>query len=83
MLACSAILFLAVFPIPMRLDGTATVAPARTAQIEPEVEGVVRRVFVSEGQKVKQGDVLAELEDWQYRSALAEAEANMEPRTRK
>jgi len=77
-LAASAILFLAVFPIPMRLDGNATVAPARTAQIEPEVEGVVRRVFVSEGQKVRQGDVLAELEDWQYRSALAGAVAKYE-----
>ena len=76
--AALAILFLAVVPIPMRLDGTATVAPARTAQIQPEVEGVVRQVYVREGQKVKQGDILADLEDWQYRSALAQAEAKYE-----
>ena len=62
----------------MRLDGTATVAPARTAQIQPEVEGVVRQVYVREGQRVKQGDILADLEDWQYRSALAQAEAKYE-----
>jgi RND family efflux transporter MFP subunit len=74
-LAALGILFLAVFPVPMRLDGNATVAPARTAQIQPEVEGVVRKVYVREGQKVNQGDVLAELEDWPYRSALAEAQA--------
>ena len=76
--AALAILFLAVVPIPMRLDGTATVAPARTAQIQPEVEGVVRQVYVREGQRVKQGDILADLEDWQYRSALAQAEAKYE-----
>ena len=75
------ILFLAVVPIPLRLDGNATVAPARTAQIQPEVEGVVRQVFVHEGQKVKQGDVLADLEDWPYRSALAEAQAKYETAT--
>ncbi len=76
--AALAILFLTVVPIPMRLDGTATVAPARTAQIQPEVEGVVRQVYVREGQRVKQGDILADLEDWQYRSALAQAEAKYE-----
>lgn len=77
-LAGLAVLFLAVFPVPMRLDGTATVAPARTAQIQPEVEGVVRKVYVVEGQKVSQGEVLAELEDWPYRSALVEAQAKYE-----
>jgi len=80
-LAGLVILILAVVPIPMRLDGNATVAPARTAKIQPEVEGVVRQVFVHEGQKVKQGDVLADLEDWPYRSALAEAQAKYETAT--
>ncbi|MGZ3640327.1 MAG: efflux RND transporter periplasmic adaptor subunit, partial [Ktedonobacterales bacterium] len=72
------ILFLAVFPLPMRVDGNATVAPARSAQVQPEIEGVVRQVYVHEGQHVQRGQVLADLEDWEYRSALAGAKAKLE-----
>jgi len=68
-------LFLIFFPIPMRLVGDASVAPQNTAQIQPELEGVVRSIAVHEGDTVKKGTVLAELEDWDYRSALAAAQA--------
>lgn len=74
-LAAAAVLFLVAVPLPMRLDGTATVAPARMAKIQPEVEGVVRRVYVREGDPVKAGTILADLEDWDYRAGLAAAEA--------
>ncbi|MBI2677538.1 MAG: efflux RND transporter periplasmic adaptor subunit [Candidatus Koribacter versatilis] len=73
--AASAAVFLAVFPLPMRLDGDATVAPAATAQIQPEVAGVVRRVLVTEGQRVTKGTIIAEMEDWDLKTALAAAEA--------
>lgn len=69
------ILFLAVFPVPMRVDGTSTVASARSAQVEPEIDGVVGKVYVREGQHVERGQALADLEDWDYRAALAEAQA--------
>ena len=68
-------LFLAVFPFPMRVDGKATVASAHTVQIQPEVEGVVRKVYVREGQHVQLGDPVADLDDWNYRAALATAQA--------
>lgn len=74
-LAVSALLFLIIFPLPMRVEGKAAVAPQRTAQIQPELPGVVRAVHVREGQPVKQGAVLAEMEDWEYRTALAAAQA--------
>ena len=77
-LAAAAVLFLVAVPLPMRLDGTATVAPARMAKIQPEVEGVVRKVYVREGDPVKQGTILADLEDWDYRAALAGAQAKQE-----
>jgi RND family efflux transporter MFP subunit len=73
--AAAAVLFFAAFPVPMRVDGTAEVAAAHTAQVQSAVDGVVRQVFVREGQKIGRGDVLADLEDWPYRSALAQAEA--------
>ena len=73
--AGAAVVALIVIPLPMRVDGVATVAPSRMAQIQPEVEGVVRQVYVREGDEVKRGTVLADLEDWDYRGALAAAEA--------
>jgi RND family efflux transporter MFP subunit len=63
------------FPLPMRISGNATVASARTAQVQAGVDGVVKNVYVHEGDQVRQGAVLAELEDWNYRADLAAAEA--------
>ncbi|MGH9509137.1 MAG: efflux RND transporter periplasmic adaptor subunit [Terriglobales bacterium] len=74
-LAGAVLVFLVVVPWPMRVDGSAVVAPARRANVQPEVEGVVRRVYVREGDAVKSGTILADLEDWDYRSALAAAQA--------
>jgi RND family efflux transporter MFP subunit len=74
-LAAAAVIFLAAFPLPLRVDGDAVVAPAHSSKVQPEVEGVVSRVLVHEGEKVTQGQVVAELQDWEYRSALGQAEA--------
>lgn len=74
-LAAAAVIFLAAFPLPLRVDGDAVVAPAHSSKVQPEVEGVVSRVLVHEGDQVKQGQVIAELQDWEYRSALGQAQA--------
>jgi RND family efflux transporter MFP subunit len=76
--AAFAIVFLAAFPLPMRVEGDAVVEPAHRAQIQPEVEGVLTEVFVREGQHVSRGQVLASMEDWQYRSAVAADQAKYE-----
>jgi HlyD family secretion protein len=39
------------------------------------VEGVISKVFVREGDSIEKGQVLAEMNAWQYRTSLAEAEA--------
>jgi len=75
-LAGLALVFLAIFPLPMRLDGEAAVSPLRRAQIEPQIEGVIKRVYVHEGDAVAPGAVLADLEDWDYRAALEKAQAS-------
>ncbi len=69
------LIFLVAFPLPLRIDGTAVVAPAHAAHVGTEVEGVIRVVNVREGQAVKKGTVLASLEDWEFQSALAGAKA--------
>ena len=74
-LAAAAVLVLAAVPMPMRVEGSAVVAPVRRAQIQPEVDGVVRNVYVHEGDSVEQGAVVADLEDWEYRGALSAAQA--------
>jgi len=74
-LAAAAAVFLAVVPLPVRVDGEAVVAPVHRAQVQPEIEGVVGAVYVHEGQRVTRGQVLGELNAWDYRSALAGAEA--------
>ncbi len=73
--AAAVVIFLAGFPLPLRVDGDAVVAPLHSAQIQPEVEGVVSKVYVHEGDHVTRDQVVAELTDWDARSALAQAEA--------
>ncbi|HVP42377.1 MAG TPA: GAF domain-containing protein, partial [Terriglobales bacterium] len=70
--------FLVVIPIPMRVDGDVIVAPAHRVQIQPEVEGVVQKVYVREGDHVARNTILAEVADWDYRAALSAAKAKYE-----
>jgi len=76
--AAAAVLFLLAFPLPLRVDGTAVVAPAHMAHIGAEFEGVIKEVDVREGDRVAKGGIVAKLEDWPYRSALASAQAKYE-----
>jgi GAF domain-containing protein len=73
-LAAAAVIFLGIFPLPLRVDGDAVVAPAHRLQVQPEIEGVVGKVYVHEGDTVSRGQLLGEMEAWDYRSALAEAD---------
>ena len=79
--AAVALIFLAAFPLPLRVEGPAVVAPVRSARVQPEVAGVVEFVGVREGDPVKQGTVLARLSDWQYTSDLASAQAKYDMAT--
>lgn len=76
--AVALVVFLAAVPLPMRIDGDAVVAPLHSAQIQPEVEGVVRSVYVREGQQVATGQVIADIADWDLRAQLAQAQAKYE-----
>jgi RND family efflux transporter MFP subunit len=77
-LAGIGLLFLVACPLPLRVDGDAVVAPGKRALVQPEVEGVIGKVFVREGEHVQPGQVLAEMESWNFRSALAAAQSKYE-----
>jgi RND family efflux transporter MFP subunit len=76
--AALVLLFLGAFPLPLRVDGTAVVAPQHSALVQPAVAGVIQQVNIREGQAVKRGTVLATLADWQYRGELAAAQSKYE-----
>lgn len=58
-------------------SGTATLTPDRDAQVAAKTSGVLKKLYVEEGMSVKEGQLLAELEDATQRSQLAQAEAQM------
>lgn len=75
--AAATVIFLAVFPWPMRLDGDSTVTPGRIAKIPAQVEGQVQSVYVREGDAVTAGTILAQMNDTAVRAKLASAQAKL------
>jgi multidrug efflux system membrane fusion protein len=61
--------------IPFELPATGTVEPIQTVSVQAQVAGVLQRVAFREGDEVKQGQVLFELDPRPYRSALQQASA--------
>jgi RND family efflux transporter MFP subunit len=66
---------LILIPWPMRVGTDATVIPADRRVISAMQGGAVKQVFVHEGDAVKPGQVLAQLDDSEDRVKLAEADA--------
>ena len=52
-----------------------TIEPENTALVAFAVPGVINNVLVEEGQFVKQGQLLADIDDTEYRNALVIATA--------
>ena len=61
--------------VPFELSATGTVEPLQTVAVQAQVSGTLRRIAFKEGDEVKQGQVLFELDARPYRAALEQAEA--------
>lgn len=63
--------------LPVHLRAIGTVMPLNTVTIRSRVEGELLRVNFQEGQRVKQGDLLAEIDPVPYEIRLAQMEAEL------
>jgi multidrug efflux system membrane fusion protein len=59
--------------VPFELAATGTVEPLQAVAVQAQVSGTLRRVAFKEGDDVKQGQVLFELDARPYRAALDKA----------
>ena len=62
-------------PLTTTLPGRVTASA--TAQVRPQVGGIITAVAVEEGQPVKEGDLLFTIDDKNYQAEVAAAEANL------
>ncbi len=71
-----AAIVLIVVPWKMRVEANATVVPAQRRAVSAETSGVIRQVFVHEGDRVQAGQPLAQLDDAADRIRLSQAETD-------
>lgn len=56
------------------LTGIGTVTPFNTATVKSRVDGAIQQIFYKEGQSVKQGDLLIQIDPRPYQVQLTQAE---------
>lgn len=64
--------------LPRHLKAIGTVTPYNTVTVRSRVSGPVLRVAFQEGQEVKEGQLLAEIDPAPYKIALTQAEGQLE-----
>jgi multidrug efflux system membrane fusion protein len=60
--------------VPYELSATGTVEPIQTVAVQPQVSGPIVRIAFREGQDVRKGDVLFQLDPRPFQAALDQAQ---------
>ncbi|MFT3922107.1 MAG: efflux RND transporter periplasmic adaptor subunit [Myxococcales bacterium] len=63
--------------VPIDLEGLGSVTAYKTVTVRSQVDGVLQKVFYTEGQRVKAGEVLAQIDPRPYLIQLQQAEGNL------
>jgi multidrug efflux system membrane fusion protein len=63
--------------VPVVIDALGTVTPLATVSVRPQVTGPIVKIAFTEGQQVKKGDLLAEIDPRPYQAALDQAQGQM------
>ncbi|TCM22105.1 multidrug efflux system membrane fusion protein [Novosphingobium sp. PhB165] len=63
--------------VPVNISALGTVQPVVTATVRTQLAGTLFKLFFQDGQMVRQGQVLAQIDPRPYALALAQAKANL------
>ncbi len=64
--------------VPLEIDGIGAVEPIRTAAIRSQVTGTLMKIAIAEGQDVKAGDLLFEIDPRPFQIGLQSAQADLQ-----
>ncbi len=64
--------------VPLVIEAIGAVEPIRTTAIRSQVTGTLLKIAIQEGQNVKQGDLLFEIDPRPFKNALQTAEADLQ-----
>lgn len=65
-------------PVSREVELPGRVVASATAEVRPQVDGIVRKIVFAEGRKIAAGDVLFELDDRKFQAAFDSAKASLQ-----
>lgn len=63
--------------VPLMIEAIGVVEPLKTTAVRPQVTGTLMRIAIKEGQDVREGDLLFEIDARPFRNAVLSAEADL------
>lgn len=64
--------------VPLVIEAIGAVEPIRTTAVRSQVTGILTKIAIKEGQDVKEGDLLFEIDSRPFKNALKTAEADLQ-----